>query len=235
MSSAGHHHHHHHHHHGHQHALGHADLAQANKEYFNENKHLFQEWPHAQERRERTIAALLNYNKLDKESTTVLEFACGSGLIAAGILPHVKSVVGVDISDEAIKMLNEKAEQDGTPDRFKGVCANIESDKDALQGQTFDLIYCSSAYHHFENPSAITKVLASYLKSNGSLVVIDNVFTGEGVPDTHKHIVAYQGFSEGDMKRIFSDGGLEMTLYEVIPPSKQGDSDVFFAKGVPKA
>ncbi|EAU93366.1 hypothetical protein CC1G_04345 [Coprinopsis cinerea okayama7 len=237
MSSAGHHHHHHAHGHAHGHAPqnhGHQDRAEANRAHFNEHTHLFNEWPHAKERRERTIEALLKYNTLDKENTTVLEFACGTGLISAGILPHVKSVLGVDISDEAVKLFNERSEKEGVLDRCRGIAVNIETDKGALQGQKFDMIFCSSSYHHFENPSAITKLLAGYLKPTGTLVVIDHLATGDAIPDSHKHIVAVQGFSEEDMKRIFGEGGLEMTLYEVIRSSEEGDRELFVAKGVLK-
>lgn len=62
--------HHHHHHH---------DYAQANKEYFDKKAEVYDEQPQVEEMARRLSRAMLDVYPFDEASTTVMDFACGTG------------------------------------------------------------------------------------------------------------------------------------------------------------
>ncbi|KAJ3514362.1 hypothetical protein NMY22_g14759 [Coprinellus aureogranulatus] len=232
-SAHGHHHHYHHHHHGHGHG---GNYAEANKEYFNANADDFDNYPRAKERAVRTALAIREVVPLNKESSSVLEFACGTGLVCKEFLPYAKEVVGIDISEGVVNLCNKRFKELGANDGCFAVAADIVTEKgNVLPGRKFDLVFCASAYHHFESPEEITKLLADYVKQGGSLVVVDMLKTeGQTIDEERKAYVAHTGFSEEDMKQIFSQAGLEFVSYAMVPRDEE-DIDVFIAKAVKAA
>lgn len=91
---------------------------------------------------------------------------------------------------------------------------------------------CASAYHHFDSPEEITKLLAEYVKPGGSLIVVDNIKKeGEVVDEKHKAYVTRYGFTEDEMKPLFTQAGLEFVSFAQVPPD-EGDNDIFIAKAV---
>ncbi|KAH6911485.1 S-adenosyl-L-methionine-dependent methyltransferase [Coprinopsis sp. MPI-PUGE-AT-0042] len=235
MSSIGHHHHHHHHHVQHNH--GHSGMTQENKDYYDQNPGIYQVWPLAKERSERSAQAIIDKLSPSKESTTALDFACGDGNVALELLPSLKSILGVDLSENAVKKFNERFEKAGTLDTCSAVSLDIQADRSALGGKTFDIVYCASAYHHFENPVEVTKVLGSLLSENGALVVIDNWANSKVSEEGKKEAEEFQsagmisrfGWTEEDMKELYEAAGLTLKVFEVIPPSENGDNDIFIA------
>jgi ubiquinone/menaquinone biosynthesis C-methylase UbiE len=130
--------------------------------------------------------------KWDANSTTVVDFACGTGtlphwrqllmtgLISNKLLPHVKKVVGVDISQGMVNVFDQKIAQSNSKDKMQAVCIDIMSIPyseipEELKG--VDVVVCSMAYHHIDNVDHATTVLASLLKKGGHLLVID-LFAG---------------------------------------------------------
>lgn len=222
---------------GHEHGAQHGSLAQANREHFN--KHDGYSWPFAEERTRRAAEGVLSKVSLDKETSSILEFACGNGIVAERILPHAKSLLGIDVSDKAIELFTERFEKLGKSDEAKAIVLDIETSQDGLEGKKFDLIYCSSSYHHFDNPLDMTKRLATLLKPSGVLVVIDHIITEkpkEGEEKSHveapfRHVIARYGFMEEEMKEIYEGAGLKMDVFEELPKSKEGDKDLFVATG----
>ncbi|TFK18024.1 S-adenosyl-L-methionine-dependent methyltransferase [Coprinopsis marcescibilis] len=225
--------HHQHGHHAHQHGAG--NRADSNRNFFNENTDIYDNFPHAKERGKRTALAIADKVQLDKDSTTVLEFACGNGHVSREFLPFVKSLVGIDISDAAVKRFNDSFESEGLADKAKAFVTNIETDQSVIEGQTFDLVYCASAFHHLDDPEGVTKILGSFLKPTGALVIVD-VTLAEGadkltVPEELKHIVLHAGFNKADISKMFEGAGLKLESYSLLSSDK-GDKELFIAKGV---
>ena len=65
------------------------------------------------------------------------------GLVAEKIAPHVKSLLGVDVSDQAIELFTERFKQPGTNSEAKAILLDIETSQEGLEGKKFDLIYVS--------------------------------------------------------------------------------------------
>ncbi|CAG8537868.1 3579_t:CDS:2 [Ambispora gerdemannii] len=104
---------------------------------------------------------------LDEDKTQVLDFACGTGLISQFLLPYVHSILGVDTSQGMVNVYNQKSWRQGLiKDEMQAICVDLlnEEGEDPLNGRRFDLIVCSSSYHHLEDIKSATKTLATYLK-----------------------------------------------------------------------
>lgn len=68
------------HHHPHPHA--HGDVAAANRDHFDKTAHTYDDQPGALEAARRVSAAMLKLYPFNEDTTTVLDYACGTGACA---------------------------------------------------------------------------------------------------------------------------------------------------------
>lgn len=135
--------------------------------------------------------------------------------------------------------------------RLSAVRVELQDNSKELEGSKFDVIFvrvlltpqphcsrfkfqCASAYHHFSSVEETTRVLVSYLKPGGALLVADMTPSGATgwMSEKHRHIVAHpHGFSEDVMRKLFEGAGLGSFSYKQVAPD-EGDADLFIAKGV---
>ncbi|KIL60983.1 hypothetical protein M378DRAFT_167488 [Amanita muscaria Koide BX008] len=86
-----------------------------------------------------------------------MDFACGTGLISK---PHVKTIIGVDISQGMVDQYNLRVQRESIPpEKMRAVRAEFEGKVEELDDMKFDVIICSSSYHHFESIARITQTL----------------------------------------------------------------------------
>ncbi len=64
-----------------------------------------------------------------------------TGDVSKELIPYVKSILGVDISQHAIKQYNENFKND---EKASGVCVELQGEEGELSGVQFDLIFVSS-------------------------------------------------------------------------------------------
>lgn len=95
------------------------------------------------------------------------------------------------------------------------------------------------AYHHFAHPEEVTKILASFVKPGGSLLVVDfasNEKKEEIVAEEHRKTVPHAaGFDEDQMKTMFTAAGLgnfEMGILLRDVPIHVYKITSFLARGV---
>ncbi|KAI0355113.1 S-adenosyl-L-methionine-dependent methyltransferase [Trametes cingulata] len=228
-----------HHHHGHGH--GH-DYVQANKAYFDEHADkVEEEHPESRQVACNSVDAMREaYPAIfDKDRTEVLDFACGTGMVSEALFPYVKRIVGVDISEKSVEVYNKKAAEKGASERMKAVCVELKGEPGELDGAKFDLITCCAAYHHFPSIADTTRVLASFLKPGGSLLVTDLMQApdkAELVPLKYHDMVPHKhGLSEEDMRAAFEGAGLtgfEMGEAHTTETRQWGKMRWFLARGV---
>ncbi|KAI9433919.1 S-adenosyl-L-methionine-dependent methyltransferase, partial [Lactarius indigo] len=126
--------------------------------------------PDARELALRLARALRRVLPLDEDTTSVLDYACGSGQVSRALAPHVARLVGVDISPRMVELYNARADAQGLePHEMRAVGALAELD---VQDR-FDLVVCSMAYHHFATIDDVSYELVKYLKPGGTLAVAD--------------------------------------------------------------
>lgn len=112
----------------------------------------------------RSAAAILAAVPLNKDSSSALEFASGTGLrflflapnleysiecmilglVAKDILPYVKDLVGIDISAALVERCNQRFKEEGAGEGSYAIAANIERDDGVLADRKFDLVYVSA-------------------------------------------------------------------------------------------
>jgi len=101
-----------------------------------------------------------------------LDVATGAGHTALAFAPHVARVVATDLTPEMLAETARLARERGF--------ANVETrpaDAEALPfpNDTFDLVACRLAFHHFPHPEAAVREFARVLKPGGTLGFADNV------------------------------------------------------------
>ncbi|KAI0668363.1 S-adenosyl-L-methionine-dependent methyltransferase [Trametes maxima] len=235
--------------HGHAHGHGHehAQFVEANKTYFDEHADkLEEEHPQARQFGLMVVDRMreLYPAVFDKDRTEVLDYACGIGMVSQALRPHVKSVVGVDISQGSVDVYNKQAANLGFASQIRAVCAELKGEPGELDGAKFDLITCSAAYHHIVALDETTRALAALLKPNGVLLVADLKAAPDGaeiIPSTHHHMVPHaHGLSEATMRGVFEGAGLRaFELTDASMPNfmnPEGPELVWFvARGVKPA
>lgn len=104
---------------------------------------------------------------------SILDLACGTGPItipAARAVGSSGRVFGVDISGDSLSIAKAKAEKENLNAQF------IQHDIAALhelkefEDSSFDIITCASAFVLLEDPAAVIKSWAKFLKIGGKLI-----------------------------------------------------------------
>lgn len=110
-----------------------------------------------------------NYLISNSQGKDVIEYGCGKGTYAFILAKYAARVVGIDISEVAIKMAQQQAKQDGLK--------NIEfleqdAEKMNFEDNSFDLIFGTSILHHLSLVDAMTEI-SRVLKPGGKSVFIE--------------------------------------------------------------
>ncbi|KAJ3772460.1 S-adenosyl-L-methionine-dependent methyltransferase [Lentinula raphanica] len=175
--------------------------------------------------------ALLKAYTFDDEQTTILDFACGTGLNSRVLAPYAKTIIGIDISQEMVDRYNTRVANQGIePEEMRAICVpeNLldkpEESRSRLRnllgGIEFDVAICCMSYHHFPSISSATRTLSSLLKPGGYLYVADveSIPAQPSAPESdtifpqgacEAGIVVHKyGFSKLEMLHVFVEAGL---------------------------
>jgi SAM-dependent methyltransferase len=111
----------------------------------------------------------------------VLDVGCGAGHTALAFAPHVREVVGLDLTQAMLDEARGLAERRGI--------ANLRLERgDAMAlpypDAGFDLVTCRVCAHHFERPEAALREAARVLRPGGRLVLVDSVAPEDPAQDT---------------------------------------------------
>lgn len=93
----------------------------------------------------------------------ILDIACGTGVLFPFYFEKaVKSVTGIDISPEMVKIAKQKFPE------TEIICGDAEEYR---FDKKFDVIMIHNAFPHFPNPEKLVENLAGYLKEKGRLSI----------------------------------------------------------------
>lgn len=125
---------------------------------------------------------------ISPDTTELMDFAAGTGLLAMFVAPRCKSVTAVDQSEAMIQQLRNKLDaQDSSKARISNIVPVVidildeSAEGNELEGKQFDVITCTNSYHHLSDPKKVTQVLAKYLSPGGHLAVVDLIKTESSV------------------------------------------------------
>ncbi len=102
----------------------------------------------------------------------VLDVACGAGHAGEQAAPHVRQVVGIDVTPALLAVGAERV-------RAAGLTNVLFQEGDAMAlpfvDASFDLVVCRSSLHHFVDPERVVEEMARVCRRGGRVVVSDMV------------------------------------------------------------
>lgn len=130
----------------------------------------------------------------------VLDVACGTGVLIPDYLSRgVKSVTGIDISPEMVRLARGKF----TQDNVEILCGDVE---EMDGGRSFDCVMVYNAFPHFPDPEGLVRRLSSMLRPGGTLTVAHGMSRAQ--IDSHHsgsaHSVSQGLMHEDELAEIFS-------------------------------
>jgi ubiquinone/menaquinone biosynthesis C-methylase UbiE len=110
----------------------------------------------------------------------LLDIATGGGHTANAFAPFVKQVTAFDLTKEMLEAAEQFIKENGHQNvKFvQGDAENIP-----FPEQSFDIVTCRIAAHHFPNIQAFIKEASRVLRKNGQFLVDDNVVPESNVLD----------------------------------------------------
>lgn len=155
-----------------------------------------------------------------KPEMELLDFGCGTGLLALKLADRVRSVTGVDTSRGMIDVLKKKIERLDLPHVEARL---LDPDRD-LPG-AYDVIVSNMAFHHIEDTAATLARLFRALKTPGYLCIAD-LDPDQGEFHEDNTGVFHFGFDRAVLHTAFAQAGfsrvVETTAAEVTKPTRTG-------------
>jgi ubiquinone/menaquinone biosynthesis C-methylase UbiE len=102
----------------------------------------------------------------------VLEIGCGIGTDTINFARHGAAVTVAELSDESLRIAQQRAEVFGLSDKIDFYNGNAEELPSFVPVQLHDLIYSFGVIHHSPHPEKILAEATEYLKPGGTLKVM---------------------------------------------------------------
>ena len=119
----------------------------------------------------RRAGALAWIEPLDADML-VLDVACGAGHVAEQIAPHVRQVIGIDLTRTLLNAGSARM-------RDAGVGNVLLQDGEVTRlpfvDESFDLVCCRTALHHFTDPAAAVAEMRRVCRPGGRVALADMV------------------------------------------------------------
>jgi ubiquinone/menaquinone biosynthesis C-methylase UbiE len=128
----------------------------------------------------------------------VLDVATGAGHTAYAFAPHVERVWATDITNEMLDVVRgETAKR-----RLANLrVAYAKAEALPFEDQSFDLVTCRIAPHHFESIERFLRESRRVLKSGGMLALVDNIVPAGSVGD---YVNAFERFRDPSHLRAWT-------------------------------
>jgi SAM-dependent methyltransferase len=111
-------------------------------------------------------------------TTMVLEVACGAGHVAEVIAPHVRAVVGVDLTPELLEVGARRLAEAGVQNV---VLQEGNASRLPFVDGTFDVVCCRASVHHFADRPAAVAEMVRVCRRGGRIAINDLVAPSPGV------------------------------------------------------
>lgn len=164
---------------------------------------------------------------------TLLDYACGTGIISRALGPSVTSIQALDLSSKMVERFNELAVSSQIPSvrEARAIEGNLLTDQeppvelDGPELHNFDIAAVGGGLHHFNDAAKAIGRLAQRLRIGGVLLIVD--FVAEEaqeekeqqgwLPTGAEHTISKHGFSKMDMKEMMEEHGLKDFGWREMP------------------
>ena len=106
-----------------------------------------------------------------QQSETMLDVACGPGMLACAFAPHVRHATGIDLTPAMLEQARA-AQQKQSLVNLSWDCGDVTALPYA--DGTFDIVTCRYAFHHFPDPLAVLNEMRRVCAPGGRVVVVDS-------------------------------------------------------------
>jgi SAM-dependent methyltransferase len=109
---------------------------------------------------------------------TVLDVACGGGIVVCAFAPHVRQATGIDMTPAMLDHARRLAAENGIAN-----AAWQEGDVAALPwpDASFTIVVTRFAVHHFPDPKAVLREMVRVCAPGGRVVVVDTCASADPV------------------------------------------------------
>ena len=125
---------------------------------------------------------------LNLDGARILDFGCGTGLLAERLSKPAKDVVAIDTSVEMVHVLNDKIGKRGL-DNVKGIAKPIDvaiTTDSHLFEEPFDLVMCSSVCGFLEDYPTMARTLSRLLQAGGGF---EQCYNAQALVDAESMLV----------------------------------------------
>ena len=157
---------------------------------------------------------------------TLLDYACGTGMISRALGPSVDSIQAIDLSSKMVERFNELAKESEIPSvrKTRAIEGNLFADPAPIaelngpELHDFDIAAVGLGVHHFHDPAKAIGRLAQRLKKGGVLLIVDFIEEEQGWGASPADETIYKrGFSEAEMREMMEKHGLGEFGWKVMP------------------
>lgn len=168
----------------------------------------------------------------------ILDVGCSDGFHSILFAKHGYEVIGVDLSSEAVKVANERAEKFGVPAKFiHGFFENMEPtrmpdlfDPSRNWFQNFDAVIAGEVIEHVQDPALFLGCLGDCAKDNAPILLTtpDEAFdkgdipTGGGSPDNEGMIGHVRAFTQESFEGLLRSNSEFDVVESHFVPSVNG-------------
>jgi ubiquinone/menaquinone biosynthesis C-methylase UbiE len=138
----------------------------------------------------------------------VLEIACGAAHVAEQVAPHVRQVVGIDLTRS---LLDAGATRIGDVGIDNVLLQEGNAEALPFVDGSFDVVCCRASLHHFGNPHAAVAQMVRVCRPGGRVVISDLVAPSADVRDEFDRLHRLidpshaRAFLEGELAPLFPD------------------------------
>lgn len=142
----------------------------------------------------------------------VLDYGCGTGLVTLRLQPLVKSITGLDSSENMLNILQTKIAKQGIKN-VHTMHFDLEQYEKTIHSR-FHFIISSMTLHHIMEPSRLLKQFFDLLLPGGVLGIAD-LDKEDGSFHRDKSSVVHHGFERPYLRTLFEDTGF-VNIHDVI-------------------
>ena len=164
------------------------------------------------------------FQKYLRPTDTVLDFACGTGIVTLAVAPAVRSVRAIDVSGEMVRRAQEKAGRQGAENVT--VTQTDLFDASLAEG-SFDAVMACNVLLYIEDRAAALARIRALLKPQGTLLLVSDCL-GEGL--TRERVRKWFEYKTGkrpyvafdtmrSLERSVTDAGFALLERENLFPS----------------